>query len=490
MTGKFKITLLLILAITFAGLSAQNSQVLYFMNLPQNHMMNPAMRPSNSLYIGLPVISGTSLNVNNNFASYSDFFSKSKTSDSLISILNPEYDINKFLDKVKNKNSIAPQFLIQTFGLGFATKKGIYMFLDVNERVEGNFVLPRDIIKLVLQGNESFVGSKIDLSTLRMDLKYFREFGFGFSKNFSEKLRLGVRPKILSGIFCTSLDNRSLGIGVNSDFTHTINADVTANISAPVTVYKNSKQKIDSVVFDNSRFDSGSGMLNWITGTKNIGLGMDLGATYDINNKIVVSASITDLGYIRWKRDVSSITARSQFVFNGLDMTQVINGSKTMNQVGTELLDSLKNSFNVTVSNAPFTTWLSPGLTLGGSYALTKDFGLGVLSYTRFIGKQVKESLSLSANLNVGNAFSTSLSYTASNHRFDNIGLGLAFRPGVFQFYILADRIPVRWDKIKDANGTISVPANMNTLSLRFGMNLVFGNKVKKKDDKPMVLVE
>jgi hypothetical protein len=490
MTGKLKITLFVMLAMTFAGLSAQNSQVLYFMNLPQNHMMNPAMRPSNSLYIGLPVISGTNVNVNNNFASYSDFFAKSSTSDSIISILNPEYDINKFLDKVKNKNSIAPQFLIQTFGLGFATKNGIYMFLDVNERFEANFVLPRDIIKLALLGNESFVGSKIDLSTFRMDLKYFREFGFGFSKDFTDKLRIGVRPKILSGIFCSSLDNRSLGVSVNTDYTHTIDADITANISGPVTVYKNSEQKIDSVVFDDSEFDSGKGIFNWITGTRNIGLGLDVGATYDITNKIIVSASVTDLGYIKWKRDVSSITAKSQFVFNGLDMTDVMNGSKTIDDVGKELLDSLKDSFVVTASNSPFTTWLSPGLTLAGSYSLTKYFGVGLLSYTRFIGKQMKESISLSANLNVGNAFSTSLSYTASNHRFDNIGLGLAFRPGVFQFYIMADRIPVRWDRIKDSNGTIPLPANMNTLNLRLGMNLVFGNKVKKKDDKPMVLVD
>lgn len=490
MTGKLKITLLVILAMTFAGLSAQNSQVLYFMNLPQNHMMNPAMRPSNSLYIGLPVLSGTNVNINNNFANYSDFFAKSSTSDSLISILNPEYDINKFLDKVKNKNSVAPQFFIQTFGLGFALKSGIYIFLDINERFEGNFVLPKDIIKLALQGNESFVGSKIDLSSLRMDMKYFREFGFGFSKDFTDKLRIGVRPKILSGIFCSSIDNRSLSLAVNNDYTHTIDADATVNFSAPVTVYKNSKQKIDSVVFDDSRFDKFSGVLDWLTGTGNLGMGLDAGATYEINSKLVVSASITDIGYIRWKRDVSGITAKSQFKFTGLDMTDVLNGSKTMDDLGKELLDSLKDSFVVTTSNAPFTTWLSPGLTLAGSYNLTKNFGVGLLSYTRFIGKQMKESLSLSANLNVGNAFSTSLSYTAANHRFDNLGLGLAFRPGVFQFYIMADRIPLRWDKIKQTNGTIILPANMNTLNIRLGMNLVFGNKVKKKDDKPMVIVE
>jgi len=58
MTGKVKYILILLLAVFFADVSAQNSQVLYYMNLPQNHMLNPALRPSNSVYIGLPVVSG------------------------------------------------------------------------------------------------------------------------------------------------------------------------------------------------------------------------------------------------------------------------------------------------------------------------------------------------------------------------------------------------------------------------------------------------
>jgi hypothetical protein len=154
------------------------------------------------------------------------------------------------------------------------------------------------------------------------------------------------------------------------------------------------------------------------------------------------------------------------------------------------MMDSLKNSFKVSDSKDPFTTFLPFGVTVGGSYNLTKKVSLGFLSYSRFIGKQIRESLTLSANVNLGNAFSTSFSYTAANHRYDNLGLGLAFRPGIFQFYILSDRIPVMWNRIKTDDGTYPLPTSWNTFHLRFGMNLVFGNKVKKKDDKPMVIVE
>ena len=171
-------------------------------------------------------------------------------------------------------------------------------------------------------------------------------------------------------------------------------------------------------------------------------------------------------------------------------MLDVLNGTKTIDEVGQDMLDSLKNAFVVTNSKAPFTTYLPFGFSLGGSYNVTKQFSVGLLSYSRIIGKQLREALTLSANINLGNALSTTLSYTAENHQYDNLGAGLAFRAGIAQFYLVTDRIPIIWNKIKDKKNTIILPANWNTVNLRLGMNLVFGNGQNKKDDKPMIEVE
>lgn len=490
MPGKYKYLLILILSLILADVSAQNSQVLYFMNLPQNHLLNPALRPSNSIYIGLPVLSGFNINVNNNFVNYSDVFLKGQPSDSIISVLNPKYNIDDFLAKIKNKNSLEPEVTVQLFGLGFSVGKTGYVFFDVNERIDGNIVIPKDLFKLAFKGNEGFVGSKIDLSSLRGDLKYYREFGLGYSKDFTNKLRLGVKGKLLFGVAAASIDNKALGITVNNDYSHTFNADITANFSVPLKVTKNADKSVESIVFDDSRLDNGSGIANFISGKKNIGLGLDLGATYDFSEKLIVSASITDLGFIKWKKDVTNLKSKGKFDFSGLNIVDVVNGTKTIDEVAQDMIDSLKNSFKVTDSNTAFTTFLPFGLSLAGSYNLTKSFSVGVLSYSRFIGKQIRESLTLSANVNLGNAFSASISYTAENHRYDNLGAGLAFRPGIFQFYIVSDRLPVTWNKIKSDNSTVLIPANWNTFNLRLGMNLAFGNRIKKKNDKPMVLVE
>jgi hypothetical protein len=490
MTGKIKYILILTLTLVFVNASAQNSQVLYYMNLPQNHLLNPALRPSNSLYIGLPVISGLNFNINNNFVNFSDVIMKGQPKDSLISFLHPDYNVDNFLAKIQDKNSIEPEIMFQLFGLGFSVGKSSYVFLDINDRIEGNIVLPKDLFTLALKGNADFTGSNIDLSSLRADMKYYREFGLGFSTNFTDRLRIGIKGKLLFGIACASLDNKSLGITVNDDYSHTLYADMAVNLSGPLTVNMDSKNNISGIDFDDNRFKNSSGIIDFFTGKKNMGLGIDVGATYDITEKIVVSASITDLGYIRWKKDITNLKANNTFEFSGLNLQDVVNGTKTIDEVGQDMLDSLKNAFVVSKSKAPFTTYLPFGVSLGGSYNLTKQFSVGFLSYSRIIGKQIREAFTLSANVNLGNAFSTAISYTAENHQYNNLGAGLAFRPGIFQFYIITDRIPVMWNKIQDGKSNVIIPANWNTFNLRFGMNVVFGNKVKKKNDKPMVVVE
>jgi hypothetical protein len=385
---------------------------------------------------------------------------------------------------VNKKNSFSPQITVPLLGVGFKTKNGLYFFLDINEKADGNAVLPGDIIKLMLKGNGSFMNDKIDLSSMRMDMKYYREYGISVSKDISNNLRVGIRPRLFTGIMATRFENNSLGIRVNSDYSHTIDADVTANFSGPFNVYA-SDNNLDSLIFNGDYFKKAKAF----TSFENMGLGIDLGATYKLlNNKVTVSAALTDLGYIRWKNNASNVTVKGNYVFDGIDFTDIISGDKDIADIGDEILDSLKQKFTIRETHDPFKTMLSPGLTLGGSYNLTKNVSFGLLSYTKFIGKQVKQSMTMSANLNVSNLVSLSLAYSLQNHRADNIGAGVAFRAGVMQFYLLSDRLPVTWNKLKlDDNKNIIIPSNWNTLNIRFGMNLCFGNKVNKKNDKPMI---
>ena len=484
-----KYALISLTVIITVNVSAQNNQVLHFMNLPQNHLINPALKPSNTLFIGLPLISGVKLNIDNNFVNFSDVFMKGPAGDSVISILNHNYNPDKFLAKIKDKNTLEAQAAVQLFGLGFSFGKNSYVFLDINERLEGNINLPKDLFTLFLKGNKQFLGGKIDLSSLGGDLKYYREVGLGFSTNLSSNFRIGIKGKLLFGIAGLSIDNRSFGLSAPNNYLNTLSADLTLNMSGPVEFKINSDHTIRKVVFDKNRFKTSGGIFDFLSGKQNTGLGLDFGATYDISDRLMISAAVTDIGFIKWKKDVTNLLVKSRFEFGGLNIVDVINGTMTFEDLGNELVDTLNKAFSFTGSHVWYKEKLQYCVTLGGSYNITENISLGLLSLRRIVNDQVNKSLMFSGNINLSNKFSSGLSYTISNHQYANFGAGMSFRSGIFQFYILSDRIPLMWNKIKiDRNTTIRIPSRWNTVNFRLGINLVFGNR-NRKTDKPMLNV-
>ncbi|HQJ20812.1 MAG TPA: DUF5723 family protein [Bacteroidales bacterium] len=483
MNKRAKLSFFFFLTFLSASLFGQTGEALYYMNLPQNHLFNPALRPTNSFYLGIG-ITGINANINNNFFNLSDILIPGRA-DSIVTFLHPDYDINDFLDKIKQNNFLDGKINVQLFGLGFNAGKDMYIFLDINERAEADISLPEDLIRICLAGNENYVGKSLDLKNLDAGLTYFREAGIGFSKMFGKNLRIGAKAKLLFGIAGFSFDNRNLKLTVGDDYAHAINADLTANISGPVDFYLDEDNYPDSVVVNDDILKSTKFFLN----TKNRGFGIDIGAVYNFTQNLSISASITDLGFIRWHDRITNLKAESTFSFSGFNIKDVVNGTKTFDELADEMLDSLKNSFIVSNDKEPFNTFLSPEIAIGASYNITKKFGVGLLSRTHFETGHVRESFTISANLNLGNALSTTLAYTAANHRFDNLGAGLALRAGIFQFYVITDRIPLTWNKIISEDNEIPLPSNWNTLNIRFGLNLVLGNNIKKKTDKPMIII-
>ena len=465
------------------GAAGQNSQVMYYMNIPQNHLLNPALRSTNSAYIGFPGLTSVNINIDNNFLNFSDVFLKGKqSSDSILAFLHSDFNVDRFISKLREVNSIEPEVSIQLFGAGFSIGKDLYAFVDVIDRVEGNIFFPKALFELGFKGNDQFFGTKVDLSALSMDVRYFREIGMGFSKNFSDRLRIGVKGKLLFGIATASLKTNQLSITPVDDFSHTFDTDMELNISGPVSFVTDSENHIEDVNFDETKFDSRDGIQSFLTNTSNPGFGLDIGAEYKILDRLTVSAAVTDIGFIKWKTDLSNVYIRDQVEFGGLNMEEVYDGTITIDELFESLGDTLDKYMTLNNSPDPFKTVLPMGVTVGGKFDITNRISIGLLSSSKIIGDQIKQSVTLSGNVNIWNALMASLSYTASNNRYDNLGAGIALRGGFFQFYAVADRIPVIWSKVSEPEGSYSLPATWSTLHARIGINLVFGNRGKKRD--------
>lgn len=461
--------------------NAQTSQALYFMNIPQASTLNPALKPTGRFYLGLPGISDISVRVDNNFLSVSSLFTGGIISDSTLAFLEESEWLKDFVNGLGDNNSLEPQAGVRLFGLAITVKDDLRITFDITGRADANIVFPGDLLRLGLKGNEEFVGQSIDLSSLRSDANVWQEFGIGASKNVTPKLRVGARVLVLSGVASAYLANRGVTLTVNDDFTHTVNADMALNISAPVYFITEDDGTIHGAEFDNARFDDDRNIIAYLTTMANPGLGIDLGAEYRFSDKLAVSAAVTDLGFIKWKRDRQDITVNTTFDFNGLTMQDVYDESLEFGELLNWTLDTLQ-SVAVLDKSAPAYTYRLPAtVTAAFSYTPVKFFTAGLLSRTRFEGRQVHQALTLSGNFNFGNVFSTTLAYTAANRRYDNLGFGFAIRGGFMQFFALVDNLPVRYTSLTHDSKNYRIPENWSTVHARLGLNLVFGNREKEK---------
>ena len=461
--------------------NAQTSQSLYFMNIPQASTLNPALKPTGRFYLGLPGISDISVRLDNNFLSVSNLFTGGIISDSTLAFLEESEWLEEFVNGLGDNNSLESQAGVRLFGLAFTVKDDLRITFDITERADANVVFPGDLLRLGFQGNEGFIGQSIDLSTLRTDASIWHEFGIGASKNVTPKLRVGARVLVLSGVASAFLANRGVTLTVNDDYTHTVNADMALNISAPVNFITEEDGSIHGAEFDNARFDDDRNIIEYLKAMANPGLGIDLGAEYRFNDKLAVSAAVTDLGFIKWKRDRQDITVNTTFDFNGLTMQDVYDESLDFGELLNWTLDTLQNVAVLDKSAPAYTCRLPATVTVGFSYTPVKFFTAGLLSRTRFEGRQAHQALTLSGNFNFGNVFSTTLAYTAANRRYDNLGFGFAIRGGFMQFFALVDNVPVKFTSVEYDGKDYRIPGNWSMVHARLGLNLVFGNREREK---------
>ncbi len=230
--------------------------------------------------------------------------------------------------------------------------------------------------------------------------------------------------------------------------------------------------------FNTSGLDTGSfnnfNVKNYAFKKKNNGLGIDLGGVYKLNQKISFSASLIDLGYIKWKQDVTtyqSVNPDAQFTFKGIDINQMVNADSTSDPMQT-MTDSLTKIFKIDTIHVSYKTRLASQIYLGANYNFTEKINTGILFYGQFFDKKIHPAIALSYNQRLGRWFNYSISYSIYNRSYNNVGLGFGLNLGPVQWYIVSDNIL----------GPI-FPQNTKNIHLHTGLNLTFG-RIKNDKDK------
>jgi hypothetical protein len=431
-------------------LLAQSEHTLGFMeNVYQSTYSNPTAIPDTKVNIGLPGISSVYGGVTNSGFSFKNVYNKDV------------YNIDNGIKNLRKKNYVYGGVSADLLHVQVKVKNGFFSF-QIVEKANIRFSYPKDLISLAWQGNYQFAGNKANLSSLGLDLNYYREYALGYIKE-GRKWNIGGKIKFLQGIANTHVTNKGLELKVAKDsYDLSVSSDVTLHTSGLDT--------------DPSDLN----VRNYLTRFNNKGLAFDLGATYKHSDKLSFSFAVNNIGFIRWSSMVKNYSIKGGTSFEGFQVT--IPDNEKSNEPNPDYLDSLSNSFKYTESTTKYTTWVIPQFYLRAKYNLSKGTILNA-SFSVEKYKAFRTATTLGITQKVGRVFNLLLTYTYQYRSYDNFGIGVMVKPGPVQLYFVSDYILRTYTNYTDKNFT--VPATAKAMNFRVGMNLVFG-RIKTPDKQTL----
>ncbi len=466
-----------ILCFSSTGVLAQNSSLLYyFENLPQSNYLNPAMMPRANSFVGLPGASGIALDFKSDIAP-KDLIQKS--GGIWVQPLDADFNYDEFYKSFGKSASINASVAYAPIYFGFRTKKGYFTF-SLQQKINARFGLPKDLFRLAEKGFGN--GETLDFKSMQTKLVSYHELSFGYAHQIDEKLTVGVHLKPLSGIAAAQMKFNELSIS-NNLTSYTLNVDGSVYSSIPFVEVTEDENGFPDEIDSDEDLES-SDFVNQATPKfKNFGIALDLGAVYDLNNKVSFSAALNNLGYVNWKSNLNSSEASGTYRFEGPNIS--IQESDDIGESYEAIGDSIRDVMDANTGKVKFSTGLSPELMLGSVYHANHVLDLGFLSRSTFAKYNFRQEFVLSANFNLYKAFSTTLAYNHEIKGSKDLGLGFALRGGPFQFYLMLNHIPFYYDKIESDDSKFIAPTKAETFSVMTGINFVFGKHGYR--NKPMI---
>ena len=464
----FNFFIFLLLSFSFLpSAKAQQNLTLYNMHaIPQSMYVNPGIMPDSRINIGLPILSSVYFNKSNSGFKLTDLVTKGEHGATYL-------DINNMVSHLATNNYLSTSLQTDLLSFGFKSKKSYFSF-NATQKFVWRLRYPKDFINFLWKGNGASLGETLHFN-FGLDVSDYMEYGIGYAYEVDDKLSIGGRVKMYSGIVNVSTKT--------SDITLTTDPN-TYDITATSNIEVNTSGFGDGAFKDFKAID-------YFTKLHNRGFGLDLGGQYKLNDKITLSASLLDLGYIKWKYSPSNIVSHNpnaSFTYQGIDINQFINDSTTIDKAVRYVFDSLGTSFRLDTLHHAYKTKIGSQIYLGGKYQINEDSYASLLLQGHFFDKKLHPAMALAYNWKLDRYLTGSINYAIYNRSFLNLGLGLSLNAGPIQLYAVSDNLLgiliYQNYTIKNGGTTrdITYPGNAKNANLRVGLNLTIGRKPLDKD--------
>jgi len=450
------------------GLACQNRQILYGLDeVPQSLMLNPGGVVYHQKHFGVPFFSGIQLFGGASGVSVYDIFREGG-------------DINQRIrDRIfsmSEKDFFFASQQLELINFGWRARNEIYFSGGIYQEFDFVFYFPRDLAILAWEGNRDYLDYPFDLGQVSGAADLLTVYHFGANKKIGRKLHAGVRAKVYSSMLSAhTVDNRgifttSLSTDGPNIYDHRItNARVRLHTSGIVSLEDSNSGQLASEAVGRALFGG------------NLGLGIDLGATYDFNERFSASASVLDFGLVFHSKDVESYEARGDYNLDGIELIfpPLSEGESTIPYYD-NLEKELEEAIPIDTILSGYTRWRPLQIYSSIDYGFGNPAGssgvcdcrnmnarmqwsqrLGLQFYGIVRPKGLQMAGTLYYYRRLWSSLAAKVTYTADPFSWTNLGLGLVYDAGKINIFLAADNL-LRYGNL----------ARANNVSLQLGINL------------------
>jgi hypothetical protein len=450
------------LAISAAAYAQPEATMYTLRGVPQFTNYNPAFVPNYKFVFSVGAPSVFASYANNGFSANDAL---TEQGDSTV------VDIAKFQNALAKRNYINVAAEAELLRLGVKMGARLYTNFSVTGKVFTRVMVPKDLTTLFVNGTADFINGTATLAPELEALAYM-ETALGASYIVNRKLTVGGRVKFLKGLVNGTTNNTALTLSLADNYAMTVRAEVDARTSGIQN-------------FTDDDFDIEKDYKDYL---KNNGIALDLGATYKVTDKLTVGASMLDLGGINWRNNNYGYTLSgdsANYTFSGIDLNQLVNNNQDYLQ---EELDSVAKNFEPrdgVIAN--YRTPLPTKMYFTAQYDLKHKFSVSGLFFLEKFRSRFNPGFSLALHKEIGRLAGVSVSYTATNRDYSNLGLGFNLNLGFFQFYLTGDNLlqaPLSY--VANGGSFKEFAYNLQFFNVRTGLNFVFGRtKEQEKSQRP-----
>jgi len=414
---KRKTYLFLLAVLTGSLTAAAQTRTAYFMDQTAiRTSLNPAFQTERDYYT-IPLLGNFSVSTQTNGLALDDLVYPH--GGGVYTFMSPYVGAGDFLSKINATNLAGMDFRTDILSAGVHAK-GAFWTAGIALRGSGYMKVPKSMFELMKTAKDA------DVSDLKAEGSAWLEIALGYSRELNERLTVGGKVKILPALG---------GFRVNLDRLQAKISDQSWQISSSADMYLSGL---------NTKTDAKKGYIDGAEispGLAGLGAAVDLGVSYRLLDRLTVSGSVLDLGFISYS-GATYAKANSSFSFDGFDLPS---GDQPLETPIGDQVDALKDDLLALghfkeQGEKSYTSTLSTTILAGAEYAfLDNRLSAGLLGSARVNPYNVVTEITLSANYRPINWFAATLSYSAVHSGFKTCGLALNYSPRGFNFFIGSD---------------------------------------------------